>query len=682
MDLLHPQKKDAFQALVAGFSPDSLKTIGQVITSDIPPSLLARYVDQDTARLDALSRALKSRRNDCAPLLSIPSEVIRDILEFCSFIEPPGLGLGLFSRKPQKPTIGFIRLGHVCARLRHIMLNIPTLWAGAAFLLPKACEELISRANGVPLTIYVMSVYSAFGRALDNGSAQAHLGEARAIFMDIHSFMVAKQNAENPDDPSNFPSLHELALKSDRVASGVPSLAMSAPMIQAPLLRHLTLDNCFIRCDFGCLNSLNLRFHHRERSMNLVLAQEVPPVDAGTLFGLLGHLNSLKTLKLSGNLLKPFSQTASLQGHYTVSLPRLDNLWVNTEHGFCDSLLTTLAIPSLARLTIDLDVNGYREGQYSTWAMMDLMLMPANAATPVNETMQKMQLLENVIHHIVPSGALPLNGIRLEYATSRLSLFKTEKGAFNADSIGPLSQDHVLVGDVYMQLRDPLVLLERAYQHLEMHPPLTLDLSGRITSSSARWRQIMSRYDAVHTLVLDVFPPPAGLWKAICPTSISDAELPDAQHEPLLPNLKVVFFLKIKDFTPPSPPPPLTVIPHDPVGSDGEWESEGDVGDGGADVPDAAFMPPEAQVWSGDEDSDDETDIDGHSADGSRVPQQMRPWTRLVDGLRLRAQLGLGIERVVLGSHSVEVEGSFTEQMQMLKEDLQAVVADVMYSGD
>lgn len=467
-------------------------------------------------------------------------------------------------------------------------------------------------------------------------------------------------------------------------------------MIHAPLLRHLTLDNCLIQCDFSHLYGLDIRSHDRERVMDFGTAHQTLSVDADTLFGMLGSLRNLRTLKLSGNVLKPFSTTFSL-GTSSTSLEQLEHLWLNAESAFCSSLLSKLDIPRLARLSIDLDVDSRRQRQFSTWDMMDMMMITPIAFSE-DQVLPQMQLVENAIRQLRLTGPSTVDGIRLDCATSRLTLFKPDGGAFSGCFIGPLSQDHVCVGDMYMQLKDPLILLERVHQHLQLRPPTILELARTTIASSTRWRHILAHYDAVHTLVLDAFPPPVGLWEAICPASTpaTGSESPGAY--PALPNLRVLFFTTIQRFSyPPEPPPPLTVVSaesdedsdgeddEDPPGLAQQEEAiQGAVGDvdvgvniGGANLDTDIALSEEQAV--GDE-AFGEVYVNTNGAHGSSSPSRVTVWRRLVDGIRLRAQRGYGIERIVLGTYTGDRSESTMEQM--LRDDLRDVVSEVRHMED
>lgn len=647
--------------------------------------LLACDIDVDIARLDALSRTLKSRRNDCAPLFSLPSEVIEAILEACSWGEPP-IKREKRDRMQTGPDIGWIRLGHICSRLRHIVLNIPTLWASILFLFPKAYDMILPRAKALPVTIDLLGLFPA-ELQLVSSQVRPLFHNARSLTVDLPSFKhLRRENTpftNSLDASKAFPLLHTLTLVAIKMSSDITALAASEPAIHAPLLRHLTIENSFIRCDFSTLHTLELHFHdpgHGSSGLfGFGLSQ--PPFNAGDLFASLGHLTNLRRLLVRGGLFQPFSATSDI----SLSLPSLESLEVNAKHEFIESLLSTISIPPTTRLKIIVNDNRPNTGTF---------FHTVSSAPDVQTSSLLVALAAKIMDRLQLQGALPVDGVRLDCHQSSLTLFTSKKGAFSAHLTGPLAQDYIPTIDLHMKLGDPLVLLEHVPRDPNSRGPVVLELTATpVLVSSQRWRQILSDYEAVHALVLGTFPPSASLMNALCSASVPEPASLGPVQGPILPGLQVLYFnVGSKDTeqadiphaawgSPPFPLPPSSA-PEDLANLLGQSQVEEVTGDepgAGLGGSIGVFSVSVKRIfhaagWQ-------QAGISGMFAVVG-IPS-VAPWRGVVDGLRHRAELGFPVQRVVVEDDVLDGTGDGARSlMTMMKEDLRAVVPEVLNRAD
>jgi hypothetical protein len=128
-------------------------------------------------------RALSQRRNELAPISSLPTEIIADILL-------------LASAKRNDPGMAWLNVAHVCRQWRDIALNQPLFWSHINFtnLTSAGAAEMLARAKEAPLQLdwrqrlaghWDDARYSAFEKEL-----QAHVSHIRHLDIIWNIFLL------------------------------------------------------------------------------------------------------------------------------------------------------------------------------------------------------------------------------------------------------------------------------------------------------------------------------------------------------------------------------------------------------------------------------------------------------------------------------------------------------------
>lgn len=452
-------------------------------------------------------------------------EVIGDILTICAAVERPYPG-----------SLGWIRLGQICATLRQILLDMSHLWASAVFKLPAGNDELLKRAQDTPLVVDLLRppyYYHGLDEFLIHRPYQfpepllhtiaENLPRAHTITLPSAALAKSLSVLETKD----FPFLKNVKLVSTIDYLDAPLVHLS--LARAPLLRQLAVQNCLVSCDYSILESLNLRFHMDGDSREVRRV----PFDARATFKSIGRATHLRRLTISGSLF--VDDTIG----DPITLPHLEDLHIRTPYKTCCALWNMLSVPPTTRISVYLGSERQR-----FWG-----------TTPLDQAAMRhrVDFIGAIAHHFDEPNAPRISGIRLECSTTHqpamthLLLVIPDRGAVMRKLQGRFSRDHGLVLDVLMTQMDglldltaaaPLACLNQVGQQTSLPYPVTLELLALGRYSTAHWVQGLCHLDAVQTLSLDEFPPRAELWDAICPSSAPTLERPL-----VLPRLRVVYIV-------------------------------------------------------------------------------------------------------------------------------------------
>ncbi|VDC02296.1 unnamed protein product [Peniophora sp. CBMAI 1063] len=608
-----------------------------------------------------LDRVSLSNRN-VFPLLYLPVEVICSILAICAGSEPPS---------PR--SLGWIRLGQVCSTLRQILLDMGHLWASAAFQLPAGSYELVKRSQDLPLAIDLLDEPFHFraGRSHLSSSHRPYLFSQPFLRFLTGNLTRARSLALPPMvlnasidvlKTKELPYLERATLVHYSEDASFPRCALA----RSPRLRHLTTHNCIINCDYGNLESLNLRFQvERQWGMHTTF-------DSSGLIRAVGLANNLRRLTISGSFTPIAAATTPS------ALPHLEDLHLSASYEFCSTLWNALSIPTRARIAMHLG-----GGAPSNWGH----------SVTLDEAAMRLRLdfTSFVARHFGQSADISqVNGIRLDCSkVLRILLFVSQPGAVMRKLQGPFRHDHGLILDVRMAQMDsllnltaaaPLACLDQVSEQLSLSYPVTLELCRLGRYSTTHWRHGLLHLAAVQTLILDEFPPRDELWDAVCPSTSYPSE-----RSLLLPRLQTIHFTSGK------PPRHGSNLGSDHSDDDSlpeletvtETESMDDYlqGDDRLRTRFGYANGELGGVHDGDTSAGADLDVNpaiGHQPGNYPRPVRLPPWQNFLDGLKRRVEQGHGLQRVVLGSSFRTVLSELA--VRQLKDDLllKAVVSEVV----
>ncbi|VDB87413.1 unnamed protein product [Peniophora sp. CBMAI 1063] len=127
-----------------------------------------------------------------ATLISLPDDIICELFFALAKVDVPRRASTQNSPRlfddfaeDRHPSLGWIRLTHVARRLRHIGIDLPTLWGRVVSIFPSARETTFARSRNAPLDLYLgqngFNAYSHWPIATD-----ALLARARYIQDVVH----------------------------------------------------------------------------------------------------------------------------------------------------------------------------------------------------------------------------------------------------------------------------------------------------------------------------------------------------------------------------------------------------------------------------------------------------------------------------------------------------------------
>jgi len=242
-----------------------VEDLNSIISAGRSDPMLREQIQNSINFLPCAAIELKRRLNILVPLLRLPPEIIRDILNILSDVDPP-----FFPHEfehdplPSKPSLGWVGISHVCNALREITLNHHSIWAQHVLAFPQALHELLCRAGSSPLNLYIPPYECTHSQehiqfVVDN------MSRAQRLEVD-YSPNISTEVDKWPLDPSalsgrSFPFLKTLGFKFiDRTEHWrlVTSDVYGLPPMSSPELSTLCLENFYIPFDPSTLTHLYL----------------------------------------------------------------------------------------------------------------------------------------------------------------------------------------------------------------------------------------------------------------------------------------------------------------------------------------------------------------------------------------------------------------------------------------
>ncbi|KZV67633.1 hypothetical protein PENSPDRAFT_666948 [Peniophora sp. CONT] len=519
MDVLYGEKTSVFHGLVDDFAPESVRPVADAISSRLPSSELAQQLVQDFSRLDEISRVLRSRYNDCSILFTLPPECVAVILHFVAAVEPPRWNvpdvkdIEFGSLLPN--TLGFIRLGHICRRLRTILLNTRALWAAFAFALsPKAVEQMLARAGTAPLFIKLESQGKPSPELLNSVRDHIHNAfvisfAAPALLPRARAWPFEVQNIHK----ETFPFLEGLKLHSSLNLVHSDNV-YQLPPIDAPRLRHVSMENIFVPCTLSSLDTFKLNFSYD-------FADELNLPSTPVFFKMLRSLSNVRVLTLDN--CTPDLPPKGNEDAFT--FPHLREICLGGTLTTCRTFWQYLQLPPDAKVKLKVELD-----------------------TPSLDI--QFAFLDTISGHFKSPDCPRITALSVDDDQTgdrlRVVMAVPERGSVQETWTGPLASDYGFLLDITLSGWSPdaldhiegqdlhdqpfpapfLNLLQRIHGAYDLKNLKMVEVASAIGYSATRWKETLSKYDSVTTLAIDPFPPHQGLWAALCPRSPADGESP------------------------------------------------------------------------------------------------------------------------------------------------------------
>ncbi|KZV76280.1 hypothetical protein PENSPDRAFT_541246, partial [Peniophora sp. CONT] len=102
---------------------------------------LEKKIDREMDGLEEALRQLRATRNACQPLLRLPPEVLGEISDILAI------------RGESTLRLGWVLLGHICGKLRNVLLSRAHLWADNICAITRTFEDAISYCRELPLSV-------------------------------------------------------------------------------------------------------------------------------------------------------------------------------------------------------------------------------------------------------------------------------------------------------------------------------------------------------------------------------------------------------------------------------------------------------------------------------------------------------------------------------------------------
>ena len=306
---------------------------------------LRQAIDDEIKSLEGSIRALRHRRNELAPISSLPTELIEAI--FSLLREPGTLPPSTLDGKPDH--LALLRVAHVCHHWREITLNQPLLWSHVDFttVTSAGATEILARAKTVPLHLEAHAPFGhwddarfrKFGKEL-----KAHVSHIRHLNL---SMEPAQLNKTLNRLTSAAPILEYLSISCQEIQgrmreahSFIPSSLFDGT---TPVLSRLEIYNCAINWKSPLLRGLE----HLDIRTPFSRPRLSDWLDA------LNEMPRLKTLTLAyASPVASIVTPSPFNVERTITLPSLTLFDIDALVSDCGLALAHLALPALITLFV------------------------------------------------------------------------------------------------------------------------------------------------------------------------------------------------------------------------------------------------------------------------------------------------------------------------------------------
>ncbi|KZV75240.1 hypothetical protein PENSPDRAFT_748623 [Peniophora sp. CONT] len=333
---------------------------------------VARDWDLTERALELLLTEVRLRRNTSVPAMSgLPPELLSSIFTLLVYAEPPQIAVSAskmdrleifreeylndvddntweYVHRRQRGTLGWMRLTHVCAHWRRILLQTPRVWGDHMGYLPRANIECLRRAgDALPLDLTNICVansypWSLIAPNLNLDPSQTELFCSRLRGLHIIDLRSSTQRADEFYEDLEFRNLEVLNVSITPDSSPLPLDWDQIPVLRAPRLRRITFRNVFITWQANTLVYLSLHLRHTTK------------IPSATLIELIAHSReTLQFLELfwASQVLEPGFDTASIK---ELSLPQLQTLHLADMDLQEGNFLQLVRLPSAVKLKMDI----------------------------------------------------------------------------------------------------------------------------------------------------------------------------------------------------------------------------------------------------------------------------------------------------------------------------------------
>ncbi|THH18260.1 hypothetical protein EW146_g2679 [Bondarzewia mesenterica] len=351
-------------------------------------ALARQSVDDDIAHSPPhLIHALRSRRNEFAPISQLPVEIMTAVfkeLTECIYGKTGYSGQDrIFGYDP-----GWIVVLQVCLLWRNIALAFPALWTNIVFTKGRLTEVMLQRAKNMPLNLLLGITGSKLDdRVLANVSlVLPYISRARMLsFYGQPVHLLAEAGMQLP---STLKKLHlHLDAGSPPVMFSPSFLPESMPNLQVLSVQGVGLP--LSTTTFPNLTVIELRQLHPDSKLDIT-----------QLMSLLGPVRRLHSLKLSEALKKTFGGFVPCEFvRPPIDLRRLVYFSADESAVDSDDLLYALAIPPERNIYVE----------YDSERTVDYVLSPAfGAASYSSDGSLRKPILRLVV--IFDMDGLAING--------------------------------------------------------------------------------------------------------------------------------------------------------------------------------------------------------------------------------------------------------------------------------
>ncbi|KAI0318453.1 hypothetical protein OF83DRAFT_1171085 [Amylostereum chailletii] len=263
--------------------------------------------------LEDIPVRLRREINATVPILRLPTEILLEISDNIALSDPPR-PVSVLQQQGRfgdyhSPTLGWIRLTHVCHRMRDALIESPILWARVVCSLPKAHEVLLRRTRSAPLS----------------------------IVMDSWRYDVPERFLTSLLD-------QPLVLLETLTLGTLTMVPQDFRFPPSPHLRELRLHNIFIRVT-GCSTLTHLE----------ISQDYFEPIPVEHFLEVLSSSPCLESIVLTRCIPSADQWTILQDESLIVSLPRLRELCVAGPCSWCIPFWAHIAVPPTASLHFDID---------------------------------------------------------------------------------------------------------------------------------------------------------------------------------------------------------------------------------------------------------------------------------------------------------------------------------------
>ncbi|KZV60508.1 hypothetical protein PENSPDRAFT_340514 [Peniophora sp. CONT] len=317
-----------------------------------PSSLqkLRADIEFDLNAAEVIKSQLAEALNACAPVSSLPIELLRAIFELVAQDYRPCGPVDIEWRREimdgyqfprgenmaepdwlseQGGCLGWISLGHICRAWRGALLAHAALWADDFGSLPGAVNEFLDRSNGLPLTVRTYSAKyrnsSAPWHALFRDDVRCRVQRIYCVETRPHVLFGADYAALTT---CHFPILETLCITGNEPIRRRGPITV-LPVMSAPQLRRLELSNVFIPVSSEMIEFISCKLTFEDDGRHTIIES-----------GILRPEDLLPLLNRSRETLSSLVVDKCLPSH-------LDH-WYHP---------TRISIPRLQSLTVDWDYN-------------------------------------------------------------------------------------------------------------------------------------------------------------------------------------------------------------------------------------------------------------------------------------------------------------------------------------